>query len=478
MDRNDHDYLDVAQVILVALDRTGRITFINRKGCDLLGLSREDALGESWFDRFVPPGWRDRIRRLHAEVITAGLASGDYFENPVLTVAGEERLIAWHNALLRDESGRVTGTLSSGDDITERRRMEQELRDVKNALDQAAIVARTDRRGVITYVNDKFCEISQYRREELLGQDHRLINSGFHSKEFIRDLWRTIASGKIWRGEIRNRAKDGSFYWVDTTIVPILDEHGEPNQYLAIRSDVTARRRAEEELRDREALARLGQMAAVLAHEVRNPLAGIAGAIEIIGTRLPAESPDREVIGNILQRIDALNERIRDLLRFARPRPPRYAPVRMRLLLRETANLIARDPKLKRVRVAISGEDVELSGDPELLKDVFSNLVINAAQAMDGRGEVIVQLGREPRHCLVVVGDDGPGIDTEVAARMFEPFFTTKAKGTGLGLAISRGVVEAHGGEISVESGEGGGTRMKVRLPLEPPGAQPRSDSG
>jgi PAS domain S-box-containing protein len=343
----------------------------------------------------------------------------------------------------------------------------KDLADTNFALDQAAIVAVTDVHGIIKFVNDKFVEISKYPREELLGQDHRIINSGYHSKEYIRDLWRTIANGRIWRGEIRNRAKDGTLYWVDTTIVPFLDERGKPYQYMAIRYDITDRKRSEIKLREQAALARLGEMAAVVAHEVKNPLAGIRGALQVIGGRMPEASRDKAIIGDIVARLDSLNDIVHDLLVFARPREPQLAPVQVRALLESTVALLRRDPAQASIEIEITGQNPVVRADAEQLRVVFLNLLINAAQAQGSGGTVRVTIGADDLAATVAIADEGPGIPLEIRDKIFEPFFTTKHRGTGLGLPTARRVIERHRGTLDIDCPAAGGTVVTVTLPVQ-----------
>jgi PAS domain S-box-containing protein len=341
------------------------------------------------------------------------------------------------------------------------------LEQLRYALDQSAIVALTDHKGIITYVNDKFCEISKYSRDELIGRDHRIINSGFHSKEFIRDLWRTIAQGHVWRGELRNRAKDGSIYWVDTTIVPLLNVEGKPHQYIAIRSDITSRKAAEQQLADQAALTQLGQLAAVVAHEVRNPLAGVKGSLQVLQARQGTPPENKRVIEAMIARIDVLNDKVADILRFARPRAPVIENVELRPVMLDAAMNAEAAAGSGNPGIHLADTAVSIRADAEMLKEILLNLLLNACQA--GSSEPIdVLVSRERDVCHIEVADRGEGFKDADPERLFEAFHTTKKSGTGLGLAIVRRLLSLQGGTVTLRRRDGGGAIARVTLPATP----------
>jgi len=362
----------------------------------------------------------------------------------------------------------------------------KDLADIKFALDQSTIVAITDQRGIINYVNDEFCRISKYSREELLGQDHRLINSGYHPKEFIRNLWTTIASGQVWKGELRNRAKDGSIYWVYTTIVPFVDEDGKPYQYVAIRHDITQLKLAEEEIRQQTIelqraaqLSFTGELAAGLAHEIKNPLAGIQGAVDILIRRRDANDPEREALEGVRHQVQRIDNTVRGLLDRARPRTLKLTRTSLTELM-EAAVHLARAQlggRAGKERVQIEfvapDEDIFLIVDSAQIEDAVLNLMINAIEAVEEDGKVTLRIARvDPdeeemsENVLIEVSDNGRGISEQDLRNVFSPFFTTSKGGTGLGLPAVRRIARVHGGSVEVKSVVGEGSTFAIRLPI------------
>jgi signal transduction histidine kinase len=298
----------------------------------------------------------------------------------------------------------------------------------------------------------------------LMPSPYREEHDGYLSRYLTRGEARIIGIGR----EVTGRRRDGTVFPLQLSVGEMSVE-GE-RKFTGILHDLTSRVRLEEQLRDGAALAKVGEMAAVIAHEVKNPLAGIRGAIQVIGSRLPADSRDGMVLTDIVRRIDALDGLIKDLLLFARPPRPRLASVDVVPLVTMTADLICQDPSLKDVKVDVEGAAQPVLADAEMLKIVFQNLLVNSAHAMQGHGTIGVAIGTVDSTCEIAFTDTGPGIPPEIRDRIFTAFFTTKTRGTGLGLATAKRLVEAHNGEISVQCPPGGGTRVTIRLPIQPAG--------
>ena len=350
------------------------------------------------------------------------------------------------------------------------------LEDFKAALDEHAIVAITDARGKITYANDKFCAVSKYSHNELLGMDHRIINSGHHSKEFIRDLWDTIKSGQVWKGELRNRAKDGSIYWVDTTIVPFLDQDGEPFQYIAIRAEITERKRLEQQnteiMKELEAANQeLSDFAYIVSHDLKAPLRGISSLASWLVTdysdKLGAEGNEQlNLIANRVKRLGGLVDGILAYSRAGREREQRLT-VDLDARVRNVIELLA--PPLHIV-IEIATPLPHVTIEPFKAQQVFQNLLSNAIKFMDKpAGRVGVSCVEEESCWHFAIADNGPGIETKYFDRIFELFETLarrdEVESTGVGLSLVKRIIELEGGKIWVESTAGAGATFHFTLP-------------
>ena len=342
----------------------------------------------------------------------------------------------------------------------------KEISDLKAALDEHAIVAVTDPQGKITCVNDKFCAISKYSRQELLGQDHRIINSGHHPKEFFRDLWTTIAQGRVWKGEIKNKAKDGTFYWVDATIVPFLNDQGKPRQYVAIRADITDRKAAEEEInqlnleleqRVIERTAELEAFSYSVSHDLRAPVRAITGFSRILqedfGPQLPPAALQQ--LDRIRSNAVRMGELIDGLLAFSRLGRQQISKRKISPgpIISHVLEELHGEQTGRRVRVCLS-EIPECEADPTLLQQVFANLISNALKYSRRRDPAVIDIGarRENGQCVYFVKDNGAGFEMEYADRLFGVFQRLhppeQFEGTGVGLAIVQRIIHRHGGRI------------------------------
>ena len=233
-------YLDIARVMLIALDARGYITLVNRKAEEVLGYTEQDLMGLDWIDNFLPPAHRSAAR-LAFEAMMAGSSDGkEYFENHVIAADGQVRVVAWNNTILRDDHGKPVGTLSSGEDITERQRAEGRLKLAASVFTHAREgITITDARGSIIEVNDTFSRVTGYTREEAIGQNPRLLQSGRHGADFYSQMWEELNGKGHWSGEVWNRRKNGELYAELLTISAVRNAAGKTQNYVALFTDIT-----------------------------------------------------------------------------------------------------------------------------------------------------------------------------------------------------------------------------------------------
>lgn len=379
-------------------------------------------------------------------------------------------------------SGHIIAVAPVDDVHEELARSHRLVTDHKRALDQSSIVAITDQSGVITYVNETFCRISGYSKEELVGRTHSIVNSGFHDSSFFKELWKTIARGQVWKGEVKNRAKCGQAYWVATTIIPFLDSRGKPYQYMAIRQDITEKIESKEALeRQRmnsvhaEKMVSLGEMAAGIAHELGNPAASIQSWIDVMESQISRGDWNAQRFVEALPKVRAEVTRMRDIIRgmltYARDgsKDP-FVQESISVVTKLVVGYCSFKTRKLQVQIDVEHENPYLELDCRLseLTQLLVNLVINACDAISSLDVrwIRIHTKGDTDNIQITVTDSGHGIAPSAADNIFKPFYTNKpvGMGTGLGLSIANSIAEGHGGTLEIDH-EQPHTCFKLMLP-------------
>ncbi|HRJ70837.1 MAG TPA: PAS domain S-box protein [Terrimicrobiaceae bacterium] len=476
------DMLENVHLVSATLDVHGTITFANEHLLKLTGWRREEILGRNWFDVFIPADSPVRTDPfLH---IGQGRVPPQY-ENEILTREGKRRNIAWSNALLRGSHGEIEGIAGIGVDITARKVTDTELRRLRAAVEQTAnSIVITNVRGLIEYVNPAFEKATGYSAAEVTGQSPRVLKSGEQGEEFYHQLWQTISAGKSWHGQFHNRRKDGTLFWESATISPVLDATGEVLSYIAVKQDITERKKMEADLIKALDLAEAanrakGDFLAVMSHELRTPLNGVLGFADLLGET--AMSKEQELYVQTIRESGAhLLAVVNDILDFSSIEKGRMkigaAPITVADLIASACLAVQESAVHKGLdfRQTIDASVPERAmGDERRIRQILINLLGNAVK-FTSRGSVILEVTAHPTgsrtELVFAVKDTGPGIAPETIARLFKPFsqadssLTRPFEGTGLGLAISQRLAEAMDGAISVSSVVGEGSTFTFHL--------------
>ena len=386
-----------------------------------------------------------------------------------------------------DEVGEIGKAFDSMADTLERQAGRLLL--MSHVIDQLAeSVIISDTEGVIQYVNPYFTTETGYVAEEAVGKTPAILKSGVHSAEFYSAFWEQISAGKVWRGNMTDRRKDGTLYTTRMTVSPVFDARGRITHYVGIQSDITRQIELEEEIRHMQKMESLGTLVGGIAHEFNNMLAGIKGNLYLAGKRAKV-MPE---IQSRLEAADRLSSRaadmIQQMLTFARKDMVQKHPLSLKTLIGDAMQMLRISiPEDIELLVDLGEEDLVIHGDPTQLQQILLNLLANARDAIEGMGrrgqvrvglahripdsEILLKQGLDPSvECAVLsISDNGCGIPADIRDKIFEPFYTTKdvGKGTGLGLAMVFGAVHGHNGAIELESTQGRGTTFRIWLPLD-----------
>jgi PAS domain S-box-containing protein len=458
---------------IITTDPSGRIITCSKTACDLFELQPGDAVGVHVSTLYAGgiAEAREVMQRLRGE----GRIRNHLTE--IITASGRRIPIALSASAVKNCAGEIIGTLGVAHNLTDIRRLEDELnrknRFMANILqDSADAIMTMDPDDIITSWNRGAEAIFGYSAAEVVGRSvGAIVPADLREAGELNQLQERFRMlGALRNYQTERMTKDGRRIQVIFSRTAILDNEGRVVGSSSVLKDVTSIRSMERELADAAHLATLGELSAGLAHEVKNPLAGIKGAIEVIRDSLPASDVHRDILGDVLHEVDRIDKIVRDLLNYAKPKPPSHSDIHFSELAQRIVALVEKSAKTDNLVIELQKltEIPGFTGDETQLEQVLLNLLLNAQKAMPAGGHIAVRIWQDtvdPAVCFEVE-DSGPGIPEEIRKRLFQPFFTTRTDGTGLGLATCLKNVQYHGGSIEVHSEAGRGSRFVVTLPL------------
>ena len=487
------NYLDLADVILLGLDTQGRITLINRRGCEVLGFQESELLGKDWFLTCIPGNKREEVRRLFGEIVSGNRPGHQISETYALNRFGARRLISWRNAILRDERGNITGTLSSGDDVTVRRQTENQLRlreeELNLIFENAPLGTMTlDLNGRLLTFNNALCKLLDANQDELVG--YSFIDAVHHEDRGRAQSLLESLTGEMHADATSMRCRmltrTGETIHVELSAGAVHDASERPEFLIVQIQDFSDRVRSEDEageLRERlthvARLSTLGEMAAGIAHEINQPLTAISTYAQAGKRFLAQNHVDVADLSETFSQMDKQAQRaaevIRSLRRLVRQKTTKREYLDCNQLVRDIVKLAETDIKSHDVKISLqlAPNLPEVAADSVQLQQVLLNLIRNALEAIrdsDKQGNIVIKTDTpSPEWIKMTVQDNGPGIAEEMLANVFSPFKTSKEAGMGLGLSISRSIANAHGGELTFENNpEGDGACFFFTLPTVP----------